>query len=106
MQVLSHTRPEGHFKVWAANQLFFFGLLPPTPRAETGLPVHSPYGCWLGYHPPEARLVDQKALPPYLHVHVCSFTWLSVLLKDTCFHGWNWNPHSSDQKHIFLLKDL
>ena len=25
MQVARHTRPEGHFKVWATNQLFFPG---------------------------------------------------------------------------------
>ena len=37
-QVARHTRPEGHFKVWAAI-IFVQRPLPPTPRAETGLPL-------------------------------------------------------------------
>ena len=39
VQGARHTRPEGHFKVWATNQLFFQGLLPPTHLAVTGLPL-------------------------------------------------------------------
>ena len=39
MQVARHTRPEGQFKVWATNQPFFQGPLPPTPGAEKGLPT-------------------------------------------------------------------
>ena len=38
MHVARHTRPEGHFKVWATI-IFFQRPLPPTPRAETGLPL-------------------------------------------------------------------
>ena len=62
MQVAGHTRPEDRFK--ATDQLFFHGPLPPTPWAETGLPpfeVRRDIG--LGYHPSEAWLVGQKALP-------------------------------------------
>ena len=53
-----------HFKLWATYQLVFQGLLPPTSGAETGLTPFSPYGCRHGYHPSEAWLVKQKALPP------------------------------------------
>ena len=45
MQVARHTRAEGHFKVWAT--IIFKRPLPPTPRAETGLPpfkVHTDEG--------------------------------------------------------------
>ncbi len=35
--------------------------------AETGLPLYSPYGFRLGYHPSEAWLVEQKALTPQLY---------------------------------------
>ena len=38
MQLARHTRPEGHFKVWATI-IFCQRPLPPTPRAETGLPL-------------------------------------------------------------------
>ena len=34
MQVARHTRPKGHFKVWATI-IFVQSPLPPTPRAET-----------------------------------------------------------------------
>ena len=49
MQVARHTRPEGHFKVWAT--IIFFRrplLMPPTHWAE-GYPFYSPYRCRLGY---------------------------------------------------------
>ena len=34
---------------------------------KQGLPLYSPYGCRLGYHPPEALLIEQKAIPPQLN---------------------------------------
>ena len=37
-QVARHTRPEGHFREWATT-IFFHRPMPPTPRAETGLPL-------------------------------------------------------------------
>ena len=37
MQVARHTRPEGRFEV-RATIILFQRSLPPTPRAETGLP--------------------------------------------------------------------
>ena len=38
MQIARHTKPEGHFKVWATI-IFVQRPLPPIPRAETGLPL-------------------------------------------------------------------
>ena len=38
MKVARHTIPEGHFKV-SATIVFVQRSLPPTPRAETGLPL-------------------------------------------------------------------
>ena len=57
----------GHFKVWATI-IFVQRPMPPTPRAETGLPLYSPYECRLGYHQSEAWPVEQKALPPQFYV--------------------------------------
>ena len=38
MQVARHTRPEGHFKLWATI-VFVQRPLSPTSRAETRLPL-------------------------------------------------------------------
>ena len=62
-KVAIHTRFEGHFKVWATNELFFRGLMQPTPGAETGLSPLQSKGCRLGYHPLGAWLVEQNVLP-------------------------------------------
>ena len=68
MQVARHTRPEGHFKVWA-TMIFFQRPLPPFPIGlKQGYPFYSPYGCRLGYHQSEAWPVEQKALPLKLYV--------------------------------------
>ena len=40
--------------------------MPPTLWAETELPPYSPHRCRLGYHPSEALLVEQNALPPFV----------------------------------------
>ena len=34
---------------------------------KQGYPLYSPYGCRLGYHPLEAWLAEQEALPPQLY---------------------------------------
>ena len=44
MQLARHTRLEGYFKVWATIY-FCQGPLPPTPRAETGLPPFAVHMC-------------------------------------------------------------
>ena len=76
-----HTRPEGHF-VWA-TVTFVQRPLPPTPRAETGLPLlQSIQICRLVYHQSEAWPVEQKALPPQFY--------------SKC-HDRDSNPHSADQ---------
>ena len=76
------TRPEGHFKVCATITYFARGRCHLLMGLKQGCIPHSPYGCRLGYHPSEAWLVEQKALPP------------SVLLLDT---NWDSNPHAADQ---------
>ena len=43
-----------HLKVWATNELFFQGPLPPSPWLKQGYPLYGPYECRLGYHPLEA----------------------------------------------------
>ena len=67
MQVARHTRPEGHFKVWATI-IFVRGRCHLLLGLKQGYPFLSPYGCRLGYHQSEAWPVEQKALPPQFYV--------------------------------------
>ena len=83
MQVARHTSPEGHFKVWATI-LFSFSRgrwLPPTPRAETGLPLlQSIMDVGLGINQSKAWLVEQKALPPQFYIaSVTTGIWTHTL---------------------------
>ena len=70
MQVARHTKPEGHFKVWATIFLLFRGRCHVLLGLKQGYPLNSPYGCRLGYHQSEVWPVEQKALPPQFYV-VC-----------------------------------
>ena len=60
MQVARHTRPEGHFKVWAII-ILFQRPLPPTPRAETGFtPFTVHMGVGLGIINPKPGWQSRK----------------------------------------------
>ena len=74
MQFARHTRPEGHFKVWATIICsssrcchLFLGLKQGIPPLQSIRMLHR-----LRYPQSEAWLVEQKALPPQLYVHVAS----------------------------------
>ena len=67
MQITRHTRPEGHFKVWATT-IFSRGSCHLLLGLKQGYPFYSPYGCRLGYHQSEAWQIEQKALPPQFYV--------------------------------------
>ena len=82
MQVARHTRPEGHFKVWATI-IFFQTTLPPTPSAETGLPLSQSIRmkAWLSSIRSLAGRAESTTSP---------------ILSSKC-HNWDPNPHPADQ---------
>ena len=87
MQAAWHTRPEGHFKVWAT-------FIVPRGRCHLLLglkqcyPFHSPYGCRRGYHQFEARPVEQKALTPQFYVAsvMTGIQTHTLLIKHQCLN--------------------
>ena len=79
MQVARHTRPEGHFKVWATI-VFSRGLCYLLLGLKQGYPFYSLYRCRLGYHQSEARAESTT----------------SPILYSKCHDG-DSNPHSADQ---------
>ena len=73
--VARHTRPEGHFKVWATNY-YSSGHCHLLLVLKQGHSLYRPLGCRLGYHPSEAWLVEQKALPTQLYEAIHEVSWL------------------------------
>ena len=82
MQVARHTRPDGHFKVWATI-IFFQRLLQLFLGLKRGYPFYSPYGCRLGYHQFKAWSAEQKALPSQFKILPCCI--LSFVLCFSCY---------------------
>ena len=82
MQVARHTRPEGHFKVWATINYLSRGRYQTLLGLKQGYPLYSPYGCRLVYHPSEAWLVEQESAtsPAFVDLfHCLIFALLSNL---------------------------